>query len=504
MKNSPTLHALLLLFVAVGTLYGLSRVHWSDMTDNRIKDFDLLEDLFPAEKISEEDSGSAQEVDPELQRYIAEFADQFFNSEFANLQSKSEDFISQNTDADVFETNFSKIADIKPDTVAMAGADPIVQPLAPERPSAPIGTDGIVMVENYTGLPVDLLHFREALSNSSNRLVRVAFLGDSFIEGDIICQDLRSKFQDEYGGSGVGYLALHTDMAGFRQSVRQSDNGWKKTLLKNFNSRDTLRLLQAEYSVATGSAKTTFKGSKKPAYADHWRNSSFLFIAPSGGTLHLSGSDGLATEYQIIPSENPQFLTLPGRTSEFTVKSDIPGLIGLGVFLDGETGVQVDCMSIRGNSGLNHRSTNLGLCHRIAPWVDYDLIILEFGTNAVSAQQTNYTSYANSMVHTIERIKACYPNADILLLGISDRGSKSGTTVKSLESCRFMVDAQRSLARRTGIHFWDTRAAMGGDGAIVDWRNRKLMNADYIHLNHAGGAELASILYQSLKKSLDE
>lgn len=470
MKISHTLHALLLLFVAVGTLYGLSRVPWSDLTDNKIKDFDLLGDLFPPETISQPISGLPTESAPAN------------NFEISHIESTGAEENSEPT----------------------ASAAKTVQTASPERPSAPVSDDGVVLVENYSDSPEAFPHFREALSHSGDRLVRIAFVGDSFIEGDIFSQDLRSKLQEDYGGAGVGYLALHTDMAGFRQSVRQTDSGWEKQALKNLSSRDTLRLLQAEYSVAESSAKATFKGSKKPAHADQWNNSSFLFIAPSSGTLQLTGSDGLSTEYQIIPSENPQFLTLPGLTREFTVKSDIPGLIGLGVYLDDETGVQVDCMSIRGNSGLNHRSTNVELCHRIAPWVDYDLIILEFGTNAVSAEQTNYSSYAKGMAHTVERVKACYPDADILLLGISDRGAKSGTEVKSLESCSYMVDAQRSLAQRTGVHFWDTRAAMGGADAIVDWRKRKLMNADYIHLNHAGGAELATLLYNSLKKSLDE
>ncbi|MBD5174955.1 MAG: hypothetical protein HDT06_03955 [Bacteroidales bacterium] len=497
MKNYPTLHALLLMFVAMGALYGLSQVRWSDLTDNRLKDFDLLEDLFPKENDDVVTADAAPEIDPELELYITQIADHFFENEIAAADSLAPKSESENN---LTDTTLMAHAEIP-------SADASIElsaPIAPERPAATVSADGVVLIENYTGSVADFPRLRSALAQSGDRLVRIAFLGDSFIEGDIISQDLRSKLQDDFGGSGVGYLALHTDMAGFRQSVRQSDSGWKKVLLKNFSSRDTLRLLQAEYSVAAGPAKATFKGSKKPAHTNSWQNSSFLFIAPHSGSLKLSGSDGLATEYQILASENPQYLTLPGRTSEFTVQSDIPGLVGLGVFLDADRGVQVDCMSIRGNSGLNHKNTNLGLCHRLSPWVDYDLIILEFGINAVSPGQTNYSAYVKAMAQSVERIKACYPNADILLLGIADRGSKSGAGVKSLDACRFMVDAQRSLARRTGIHFWDTRAAMGGEGAVVDWRNRKLMNADYIHLNHNGGAELASLLYRSLKKSLDE
>ena len=89
-------------------------------------------------------------------------------------------------------------------------------------------------------------------------------------------------------------------------------------------------------------------------------------------------------------------------------------------------------------------------------------------------------------------------------MGIADRGVKDGTAVLSLPTCPAMVKAQRDVARRTGSAFWDTRSAMGGDNAIVDWRKRNLMNADYIHINHDGGRELARLFYNSLSKALDE
>ena len=61
-----------------------------------------------------------------------------------------------------------------------------------------------------------------------------------------------------------------------------------------------------------------------------------------------------------------------------------------------------------------------------------------------------------------------------------------------------MVNAQRKAAADAGVHFWDTRAAMGGENAIAEWRKRRLVNADYIHLNHDGGRELADRLFKAI------
>ena len=48
------------------------------------------------------------------------------------------------------------------------------------------------------------------------------------------------------------------------------------------------------------------------------------------------------------------------------------------------------------------------------------------------------------------------------------------------------------------------RAAMGGSDAVVQWRNDKLVNADYIHLNHKGGAAMAKLLQHAIQSSLNE
>ena len=59
------------------------------------------------------------------------------------------------------------------------------------------------------------------------------------------------------------------------------------------------------------------------------------------------------------------------------------------------------------------------------------------------------------------------------------------------------------MARRLGVLFWDTRMAMGGADAVVDWRKRGLVNADYIHLNHKGGEVLGKKLADAIIDNLN-
>ena len=174
----------------------------------------------------------------------------------------------------------------------------------------------------------------------------------------------------------------------------------------------------------------------------------------------------------------------------------------LGVWLDSYCGVAVDCMSSRGFSGVTLRDISPEVCRALTDaGLGYDFIVLEFGINAMSAGQTDYTSYGKLMAKVVEHIRNCYPNAVIMLMGIGDRGQKQGAEVRSMPSAVHMVDAQRQVARATGILFWDTREAMGGDGAIVSWAGASppRANKDYIHLNHHGGAVLATEFVKSLK-----
>ena len=56
--------------------------------------------------------------------------------------------------------------------------------------------------------------------------VRVAFMGDSFVEGDILTADLRELLQDTFHGGGVGYAPVASPFTGFRQTIKTTSKGW--------------------------------------------------------------------------------------------------------------------------------------------------------------------------------------------------------------------------------------------------------------------------------------
>lgn len=473
LNNSSSRHILALVGLSFGILLCLSVLPWSKITNNALKDFNLFEDLFPSASAPTVTTVSSI-VDPELEELMAQS-----NASGSEAASPEGTVLAADTVA----------------TDTTAEAEPVAAPVT--------AINGSVAIENYTGGDM-LTHFRQALSEASERTVRVAVIGDSYIEGDIFCSHLRDILQQRYGGSGVGFMPAHCEFPGFRQTVAQTSNGWEMHDIRTMSRKDSLRTLSSDYGIGQASAFSSFEGRKKFPTTKSWDRTTFVYLAKQGGSISITGPDGLDQTYEVTPADYPQAISVEGTTRKTKISCSVPGIVALGTYLDAAKGVQLDCMSVRGNSGLGISRINASLCRQIAQWADYDLIVVEFGMNVLSAEQTDYTPYMINMTAGIKHLQECYPNADIIIMGVGDRGVKVGTAIESLPTIEAMTSAQRETARRAGVHFWDTRAAMGGDKAVVDWRARKLLNADYIHLNHDGGGELAKLFDTALTHALDE
>ena len=451
----------IIIVIAIALLFGLSLVPWSTLTNGTVKDFNLLADILPNDTIDEDEAIDGHEgIDSAL------------------LEAQP---------AVAMERMLVK-GDSAFDTILVVSA---------KTPRV----NGEMAIEDYTRDGRGMARFKAALANRKQKPVRAAIVGDSYIEGDIFAQDIRDLLQEVYGGRGVGYVAAHSMVAGFRQSVAQSDKGWTEHSLKNQSSSPYYQMA-GEYFTSAGSASSTYKGNSKRPNLAAWSVSRVLFVAPNGGTITLV-TDSLKQEFKVEASPAVQSVELAAETSKLTVNVSASGLVLLGAWLEDSNGVLLDCMSVRGDSGINRRNVSKDLSRQMGKWVDYDLIILEYGINALSAQQRDYSKYSDLMAEVVMRLQDCYPNADILLLGIGDRGQKSGGEVHSMVTAPKMVAAQRRAAQKAGCLFWDTREAMGGEDAIVDWRNRKLVNGDYIHLNHNGGKELGKLLFESLNRAVN-
>ena len=93
--------------------------------------------------------------------------------------------------------------------------------------------------DNSTG-KTSLVRFFNALDNVDNldRPVRIAFFGDSFIEGDVIVADFRELVQNRFGGKGVGFIPVISPVGDFRKTIKQRQEGWNIRSIQKEMSRD--------------------------------------------------------------------------------------------------------------------------------------------------------------------------------------------------------------------------------------------------------------------------
>ena len=343
-----------------------------------------------------------------------------------------------------------------------------------------------------------LRRLRAALREGHSRAVRIAFVGDSFIEGDILVDPFRKALQQTYGGGGVGYVPLTSPVARFRQSIQQRFEGaWQETSANKSKSR-TLFTLAETFATATATASTSYKlKSATDRVTLHYVSDTIpvaISYSINGGDqqrVELPASYGALTEYT-FPHGAVKQLELATEGSD--------GARFYGVCFDGATGVAVDNYSLRGSSGAKLNAVSSALTAQLSRFRPYDLIILSYGLNVVSAQDNDdsYDWYYAAMAKSIEHIQQLYPNATILLMSLSDRATLREGEIHPLNGVARVLRIQHRLAQRYGILFWNTHEAMASLGGIKGFVDKGWAAKDYTHISMAGGRQLAKLLTADL------
>ena len=342
-----------------------------------------------------------------------------------------------------------------------------------------------------------LRRLRAALREGRSRSVRIAFVGDSFIEGDILVAPFRQALQQRYGGKGVGYVPLTSPVARFRQSIQQRFEGaWRQTLASKSNSR-TLFTLSETFATATASASTSYRLTNADRVTLHYVSDTIpvaITYGINGGErqhVELPASHGALAEYTFPHGAVKQFELATGGGD---------GTRFYGVCFDGMTGISVDNYSLRGSSGTKLTAVSSALTSQLSRFRPYDLIILSYGLNVLSPKDNNdsYEWYYDAMAKSIEHIQQLYPHATILLMSLSDRATLHEGEIHLLNGVARVLRIQHRLAQRYGLLFWNTHEAMASLGGIKGFVDKGWAAKDYTHISMAGGTQLAKLLTADL------
>jgi len=354
-------------------------------------------------------------------------------------------------------------------------------------------------IEDFTSGRTGLRRFFAALNsiNTLGRPVRIGFVGDSFIEGDILVADFRAKMQQRFGGRGVGFVPVTSNVAQYRPTIKQSAEGWRTySIIKDKSHKYVLSglLFEPDASVASVDFQTV------DMYTRLQEVSSLKFIYAANDKTDITVKSGAEEEiYELPPSDAVTQFELKGTFTKGTLIFKRPqGLKAIGLALEDNRGIIVDNFSLRGNSGIVMSELDAGSCRELQQVRPYDLIVLQYGLNVASESVQDYGWYRKRMLEVIDHIQYCFPGADIMVLGVSDRSYKNGNAYSTMPAVLSLLKAQRQTAKEAEVTFWSIFAAMGGQNSMVKYVKSNWASKDYTHLSFRGGREVADAFYDAL------
>ena len=354
-----------------------------------------------------------------------------------------------------------------------------------------------------------LSHFFQSLNliKKKKHKTRIAYFGDSMIEGDLITQDFRECLQDYFGGSGVGYVPITSIVSGFRTSVFHSFDGWTTyNLLENIPAGHSLGIagycfvpntINVVDTTNTTSGSYVKYTAVKRKHLDKFMQTKLIygksegenFVVINGSRYKLSGTNPV--NELVVNTASQQV------NARFQCKSPIDVY---GFSLESDSGVFVDNFSFRGNSGLPIQKVKQAIYTATNQCLDYDLIILEYGLNAVNPSVTDFSWYERGMNVVIKHMQASFPNASILLISVGDKSYRKDGVYQTDPSVPILVEAQKRMAKENKLAFWSLYDAMGGNGSMVKWveGDTAFANRDYTHFNFKGAHKVGKLLFSKI------
>ena len=122
---------------------------------------------------------------------------------------------------------------------------------------------------------------------------------------------------------------------------------------------------------------------------------------------------------------------------------------------------------------------------------DYDLILVQYGTNEGAAPAFDAAGYALYLDSHLARLRRLHPEAHCILIGPPDRGVAGGQGADPMKYAAIhhqIALTQRKISPRYGCSFWDWQGEIGGPGTAVRWLHADppLMQPDLTHMTAPG------------------
>lgn len=354
---------------------------------------------------------------------------------------------------------------------------------------------------------------------SNSKKIRIIHYGDSQIEGDRMTNYIRQRFQEKWGGNGVGMIPAASVYETMSYNQKYSPNfqrytcfGGSKLSSKRYGYMNSAARFTPELNDTAQIARLTkvqeawmeiSPGSGSYSRARTYSNVNLYYsscfkpcevnVYQNGNLIHQDSlkDDG---KFHVMPLSFP---STPGKL-RFEFKSTYsPNIIGYA--LEGDYGVQVDNIAMRGSSGTFFGQIDQAQAAQMYQYNQTELVIMQFGGNSVpglrdSSSVHNYVNYFKGQLQTIKRLR---PNAMILVIGPSDMSKYVEGEYQTYPLLPALVAKMKKATMEVGGGYWDLYSAMGGQNSMQAWVAKGLAGKDYIHFSNRGANIMAQYFYEA-------
>jgi len=356
-------------------------------------------------------------------------------------------------------------------------------------------------------------------SAKNGKKVRILHYGDSQIEGDRMTAYIRQRIQEQFGGNGPGMIpAVNVyNTFSFKQTCsanfqRYTAFGGQTLQSKRYGAMATAGRFTPEYTDSSERARVTsvkeawieiepskqaYGRSRNYNHVDLYYTSCYrpcaIKVFQNGNLIHEDSliQDG---KYHILPLSFP---ATPGKLRYEFSSAVSPNILGFS--LEGDIGVQVDNIAMRGSSGTFFGKIDQQLAARMYQDMNTELIIMQFGGNSVPyfKDSSSVAHYARQFKGQLQTIRKLRPSAAIIVIGPSDMSRLEDgiyVTYPYLPAC---VRAMKKAAMEVGAGYYDLYSAMGGKNSMPSWVERGLAGNDYIHFSNKGASIASQLFYEA-------
>lgn len=402
---------------------------------------------------------------------------------------------------------------LEPAPVASAALGPVFPPYEKAEPAPDVVIEQPELLEYY-------FHKLALVDLGREKTVaRAGHWGDSILGDDGLTHALRTRLQLRFGDAGHGFHVLgRYNLAYLHRGIRYRDRGgWLSRCEIIFKCESDGHYGYGGVSTRSSAGGTAFFATTKEGLGSAVSRFEFWYAKlPEGGDFQIK-VDGEVREIVSTRADTLQDgfteIVVPDGPHEFEVRSTGNGMgRGYGVVFEREgPGVVWDSIGLIGSftQRLDYQDPEhiaSQIRHR-----DLDMLVFLMGGNDVQREKMDLyrtmEPYESEYDRVLSKFRAGKPEASCIVMSVTDHGERVGKHgIRTRKIVPKLVASQRKVAQARGCAFYDTFAAMGGEGSIERWYRSKppLAGGDLGHPTSEGHEVLAGLFYSALMHAYGE